>query len=47
MMLEKKGLKENNSLNHGLDLEKVINHGYTEHKKKEIIDNNNITKSTN
>ena len=29
----KTGLKENNSLNHGLDWEKVLAHGYTEHKQ--------------
>ena len=39
MMLGKKGLKENNSLNHGLDWEKVFDHDYTEHKKKKVIDN--------
>ena len=35
-MLEKKGLKENNSLNHGLDWEKVFDHGCTKHKQNNI-----------
>ena len=33
--VEKKSLKDNNSLNHELDWQKVFDHGYTEHEKKE------------